>query len=125
MMFEKSNKDESMKKVLSVVICIVLGAIFFWRYSTRIDRVEDFLEKASYTSIELKEDYQYTPHNPITKMKNVLDFKKVCYSDSDKDYSLYIFTATKNKILYKGEVCCEAVLGIFENCFFIKEEVYK
>ena len=97
-------------KVVSVLITIVLGGIFGWRYLTQTDRVLHFVEKEAYTEVDVSRLYKNDP---------LFTFKDTC---SRENSHLFVFSGKKGNTLYKGEVCCDDIVGIFETCYFLEQK---
>ena len=93
-----------MKQVLQVVIVVVLAAFGYWRYSTQIDRVKDFLENESYTDVDVQRAY---------KGSTILNVTERC---TDEDEVYFLFSGLRNKKMYKGDLCCQNLAFIYEFC---------
>ena len=93
-----------MKQALQVVVAVVLGSVGYWRYSTQIDRVKGFLEEEDYAEVDIQRAY---------KGSTVLNVTERC---TDEDEIYFTFSGIRNKKMYKGDLCCENIVFVYESC---------
>ena len=90
-----------MKTVPWILVLIVILIASYWRISTLPDRVQDFLEE-DYTSVNVQR----------------VSFGMEC---SYEDF-YFQFSGVRNNIAFKGDLCCEIFLIMFESCDILNAE---
>ena len=99
-----------MKTSLQIIAGIIILVWAYWRYSTQLDRVKDFLEEEDYTEVDVQRAY----HNSILD-----SFGGRC-TDDDEFY--FTFSGVKNNKAYRGDLCCEIFFLVSESCDVLKTE---
>ena len=102
--------EVKMKTALQIVAGIIILVGAYWRYSTQMDRVKDFLEEEDYTDVDVQRGY---------KNSMLAGFGERC-TDDDEFY--FTFSGVKNNKAYRGDLCCEVFFFVYESCDVLKTE---
>ena len=94
-----------MNQKQNIVVGIVISSIIItagYRIYTQIDRVQTMLEKEGYNDVYMERNHKLTGR---------------C---SGEDYQSFSFSGTKDKQKLTGNVCCERLYFMMEECKIIQ-----
>ena len=78
-----------------------------YRAYTQSDRIQDIIENDGYTAVQVERNY------------------KLAGRCSGKNYQSFSFSGTKGKQKFTGNVCCELLFLVMEDCSILQTHPVK